>query len=142
MTYLSENNVLYNFQSGFRKFHSTDSSLSYLHDKITKGFESSIMIRMVLNDLQKAFDTIDRNISIKKCIFLVLLVRLSSGKHYISKTESFSHTVQKMKFSIKVFFSKCDQIRSFLRIWSHLLKKSLMENFIFVQCQYKKRVFG
>ena len=36
-----------------------------------------------------------------------------------------------MKFSIKDFFSKCDQIRSFLRIWSHLLKKSLMENFIF-----------
>ena len=29
------------------------------------------------------------------------------------------------------FFSKCDQIRSFLRIWSNLLKKSLMENFIF-----------
>ena len=41
-----------------------------------------------------------------------------------------------MKFSIKDFFSKCDQIRSFLRIWSHLLKKSLMENFIFfVQCE-------
>ena len=38
---------------------------------------------------------------------------------------------KKMKFSIKDFFSKCDQIRSFLRIWSHLLKKSLMENFIF-----------
>ena len=36
-----------------------------------------------------------------------------------------------MKFSIKDFFSKCNQIRSFLRIWSHLLKKSLMENFIF-----------
>ena len=36
-----------------------------------------------------------------------------------------------MKFSIKDFFSKCDQIRSFLRIWSHLFKKSLMENFIF-----------
>ena len=38
---------------------------------------------------------------------------------------------KKMKFSIKAFFSKCNQIRSFLRIWSHLLKKSLMENFIF-----------
>ena len=36
-----------------------------------------------------------------------------------------------MKFSIKDLFSKCDQIRSFLRIWLHLLKKSLMENFIF-----------
>ena len=40
-------------------------------------------------------------------------------------------TAQKMKFFIKDFFSKCEQIRSLLRIWSHLLKKSLMENFIF-----------
>ena len=40
-------------------------------------------------------------------------------------------TAQKMKFFIKEFFSKCDQIRSFLRIWSHLLKKSFVENFIF-----------
>ena len=40
-------------------------------------------------------------------------------------------TEQKMKFSIKDFFGKCDQIRSFLRIWSHLLKKSLTENLIF-----------
>ena len=32
-------------------------------------------------------------------------------------------TTQKMKFSIKDFFSKCDKIPSFLRIWSHLLKK-------------------
>ena len=36
-----------------------------------------------------------------------------------------------MKFSIKDFFSKYDQIRRKLRIWSHLPKKSLMENFIF-----------
>ena len=40
-------------------------------------------------------------------------------------------TAQKMKFSIKDFFSKCDQIRSFLGIWSYLLKKSLMKNVIF-----------
>ena len=35
-----------------------------------------------------------------------------------------------MKFFIKDFFSKCDQIRRKMRIWSHLQKKSLMENFI------------
>ena len=40
-------------------------------------------------------------------------------------------TVQKIKFSIEDFFSKCDQIRRNLRIWSHLLKKSVMESFIF-----------
>ena len=33
-------------------------------------------------------------------------------------------TAHKKKFSIKDFFSKSDQIRSILRIWSHLLKKS------------------
>ena len=42
------------------------------------------------------------------------------------------NTAQKMKFSIKDFFSECDQICSFLRIWSHLLKKPLIENFFFL----------
>ena len=44
------------------------------------------------------------------------------------------HTGQKMKFSIKGFFSKCEQICSFLWVWSHLLKKSLMENFLYFLC--------
>ena len=38
---------------------------------------------------------------------------------------------KKIKLFIKDFFSKCDQIRRKLRIWSYLLKKTLMENFIF-----------
>ena len=38
-----------------------------------------------------------------------------------------------MKFSIKAFLSKCEQMRSKLRIWSYALKKSLMENLIFCQ---------
>ena len=36
-----------------------------------------------------------------------------------------------MKFSIKDFFGKYEQICVFIRISSHLLQKSLMENFIF-----------
>ena len=46
-------------------------------------------------------------------------------------SNSRTNTAQKMKFSIKDFFSKCDQIRRKLRIWSDLLNKTLMENFIF-----------
>ena len=40
---------------------------------------------------------------------------------------------QKMKFSIKDFVSKCEQIRIsvFLRIWSHLREKTLTKNFVF-----------
>ena len=49
-------------------------------------------------------------------------------------------TAQKMKFSIRDFSSMCDQIHSFLRIWSHLLKKSLMENFIFFMQYLAKSV--
>ena len=41
------------------------------------------------------------------------------------------NTAQKMKFCIMDFYSKYDQIRSFLRIWSDLVKKSVIENFIF-----------
>ena len=36
-----------------------------------------------------------------------------------------------MKLSIKGFFSNCDQIRRKLRIWTHSLKKSLLESFNF-----------
>ena len=53
-------------------------------------------------------------------------IRIMMGSHR-------NHHCTKMKFSIEDFFSKCVQILSFLRIWLHLLKKSLMENFIFVQ---------
>ena len=42
-------------------------------------------------------------------------------------------TAQKKKFFIKDCFSKCDPIRKKQRIWSHLLKKSLMESFIFAE---------
>ena len=41
-----------------------------------------------------------------------------------------SCTTQKMKFSSTDFFSKSDQIRRELRIWSYLLKEFLMANFI------------
>ena len=41
------------------------------------------------------------------------------------------NTAQKMKFFIKDFFSKSDQICKKLQIWSQLLKKFSMENLIF-----------
>ena len=49
-------------------------------------------------------------------------------------------TPQKIKFSIRNFFRKCNQILSFLRILSHLLKKSLIENFTFCPMSVNKQV--
>ena len=42
-----------------------------------------------------------------------------------------------MKFTIKEFFNKCDQIYSFLQIWSHLRQKPLIQSFISVQCDFE-----
>ena len=44
------------------------------------------------------------------------------------KNGNFENELYKMKFFLKDFFSKCDQVRSYLRICSQLLKKSLTEN--------------
>ena len=64
--FVTKKNILYKFQSGFRKFHSTGSCLSYLQDKEAKGFDSGLLTGMILIDLQKAFDTIDHKILIEK----------------------------------------------------------------------------
>ena len=60
-------------------------------------------------------------------MLIVLLLNFVADKKLIFGY----NTAQKMKYSIKDFFSKCDQIRRKLRIWSYLPKKSLMQNFIF-----------
>ena len=63
--FLDENEILYRFQSGFRKNFSTDSYLSYLNDKIATGFESGLYTGIILIDLEKAFDTINHKILLK-----------------------------------------------------------------------------
>ena len=63
---LSDNEVLYNYESGFRTYHSTNLCLSFLTDKIVKGFDESLLTEMILIDLQKAFNTINHEILLKK----------------------------------------------------------------------------
>ena len=64
--YLAQYNILYKYQSSFRTKHSTDLCLSYLNDKILKGFDNGLFTGMILIGLQKAFDTIDHNILLEK----------------------------------------------------------------------------
>ena len=64
--FLNSRNLLYNYQSGCCKNHSTDCCLSFLNDKILKDFDQGLMTSMILIDLQKAFDTIDHDILLQK----------------------------------------------------------------------------
>ena len=63
---LHEKNILYTYQSGFRKHYSTDNCVSYLTDRVRNSFEKGLLTRMILIDLQKAFDTIDHSILLEK----------------------------------------------------------------------------
>ena len=47
---LNSRNLLYNYQSGFRKNHSTDYCLSFLNDKILKGFDQGLITGITLID--------------------------------------------------------------------------------------------
>ena len=64
--FLESSNILCRYQSGFRKNYSTDLCLSYLCDKVSKGFDSGLVTGMILIDLQKAFDTINHEILLDK----------------------------------------------------------------------------
>ena len=64
--FLSNEDILYNYQSGFRGNHSTNLCLSFLTDKVLKGFDAGLLTGMILIDLQKAFDTIDHEILLQK----------------------------------------------------------------------------
>ena len=52
MEFGNKNSILYKFQLGFRKVHSTDSCLLHLQDKTAKGFHSGLLTGVILIDLQ------------------------------------------------------------------------------------------
>ena len=64
--YLVDNKLLYNFQSGFRTAHSTDTCLIHLLDHIKTQSSKGLYTGMIMLDLQKAFDTVDHFILCSK----------------------------------------------------------------------------
>ena len=64
--FLSDEDILYNYKSGFRGNHSTNLCLCFLTDKVLKGFDEVFLTGMILIDLQKGFGTIDHEILLQK----------------------------------------------------------------------------
>lgn len=59
VAFLTENNVLSTYQSGFRKKHSTETAVIYLVDHILEHMDKQEITGAVFIDLKKAFDLVD-----------------------------------------------------------------------------------
>jgi len=57
--YLEGNNILYNYQFGFRKNHSTSLALIDVVDNIYENLDASLTVVGMCLDLTKAFDTVN-----------------------------------------------------------------------------------
>ena len=88
-------------------------------------------------------DDLDRTAIETEVCFFKSIFELNNVEHFndsfkANKSMDPIKIAQKMNISIKNFFCKYNQILRFLRIGSHLLKKSLTENFIF--CAVKRKL--
>ena len=64
--FLYKNDIIYKYQFGFRKNHSTQHAINTLVDRITSSLDSGDLVIGVFLDLKKAFDTVDHQILITK----------------------------------------------------------------------------
>ena len=66
ISYLNENNILSNSQFGFRKQHSTTTSLLNATNNWLLNIDKGLINGVLFLDLRKAFDTVDHKILIEK----------------------------------------------------------------------------
>ena len=64
--FLNENKILFEYQFGFRKNHSTQLALTFLMDKLMNSIENGDHVIGVYLDFSKGFDTVDHNILLNK----------------------------------------------------------------------------
>ena len=64
--YIDKFQILYKYQYGFRKNHSTDHALIELIDQIRFSIDDNQMTCGIFVDLSKAFDTVNHQILLKK----------------------------------------------------------------------------
>ena len=84
--YFNKKNLFFDYQSGFRRGHSTETCLINLTDHIKGEIKQGKMVGMVMIDLRKAFDTVDGGILIKK-LSAMGVTSLDWFRSYLSERE-------------------------------------------------------
>ena len=66
MKHVEANNILPNYQFGYRKKHNTSQAVLTFANEIEKALDNKLTAIAIFMDLSKAFDTVDKNILSKK----------------------------------------------------------------------------
>ena len=90
VAFLDKNNILYDFQSGFRSRYSTDTCLIHLFDYLKCNTSKGLFTGMLLLDLQKAFDTVDHEILCRK-LDAIGVLSIDWFKSYLTNRKQFVH---------------------------------------------------
>ena len=64
--FINKHDILYKYQFGFKKGHSTFMPLTIINDKIVEALEYHEHAMVLYLDLAKAFDTVDHKILLNK----------------------------------------------------------------------------
>ena len=89
MTFIHNNSLFEDFQSGFRVPHSTETALV----KVNNASDNGLVSVLVLLDLRAAFDTIDHNILLQRLEHQIGIkgTALSWFRSYLSDRSQFVH---------------------------------------------------
>ena len=90
LNYLDHYNILFSYQFGFRKSHSTYMAFMVLIDKLTRALDEGKFVVGILLDFSKAFDTVDHDILLtKRSHYGIRRVPLLWFQSYLSNRQQF-----------------------------------------------------
>ena len=82
--FINKHDILYTYQFGFKKGHSTYMPLTIIIDKIVEALENHEHVMVLYLDLAKAFDTVDHKILLNKLSHYGIRGKALSGLKIIS----------------------------------------------------------
>ena len=65
-SHMTNNDLCEELQSSYRKFHSTETSLTCVHDDILKAIDDNKCVLLIMLDVSAAFETVDNDVFLER----------------------------------------------------------------------------